>query len=118
MIKKNTKNDARLRRHKRIRKTLTGTTEVPRLAVYRSNNAIYAQVINDETKTTLASSSSLELKIKVGSNAEAASAVGKDIAAKCKKLKITKVVFDRGGFQYHGRVKALAEAAREAGLEF
>ncbi len=116
MIKKEANNVGRVRRHKRIRKTLSGTTEVPRLAVFKSNSAIYAQVINDQTGTTLAASSSLELKL--GSNVEAASAVGKSIAEKCKKLKISKVVFDRGGFAYHGRVSALADAARAAGLEF
>ncbi len=118
MIKKVSSNEARLRRHKRVRKNLSGTMERPRLAVYRSNNGIYAQVIDDVTGTTLVSSSSLELKIKNGGNVEAAVAVGKDIAAKCKKTKISTVVFDRGGFIFHGRVAALAEAAREAGLEF
>lgn len=112
------KREARLRRHIRVRKSISGTTEVPRLNVFRSNKAIYAQVIDDTKGETLVSSSTLELKIKNGGNIEAASAVGKDIAAKCKKAKINKVVFDRGGFLYHGRVAALADAAREAGLEF
>ena len=112
------KREARLRRHTRVRKSVSGTTEVPRLNVFRSNKGIYAQVIDDVTKTTLASSSNLELKIANGGNIEAAKAVGKDIAEKCKKLKIKTVVFDRGGYQYHGRVEALADAAREAGLEF
>ena len=112
------KREARLRRHTRVRKSVSGTTEVPRLNVFRSNKAIYAQVIDDVTKTTLASSSNLELKIANGGNIEAAKAVGKDVAEKCKKLKIKKVIFDRGGYQYHGRVEALADAAREAGLEF
>ncbi len=112
------KREARLRRHTRVRKSISGTTEVPRLNVFRSNKAIYAQVIDDTKGETLVSSSTLELKIKNGGNIEAASAVGKDIAAKCKKAKINKVVFDRGGFLYHGRVAALADAAREAGLEF
>ena len=112
------KREARLRRHTRVRKSISGTTEVPRLNVFRSNKGIYAQVIDDVTKTTLASSSNLELKIANGGNIEAAKAVGKDIAEKCKKLKIKTVVFDRGGYQYHGRVEALADAAREAGLEF
>ena len=110
------KREARLRRHTRVRKSVSGTTEVPRLNV--SNKAIYAQVIDDTKGETLVSSSTLELKIKNGGNIEAACAVGKDIAAKCKKAKINKVVFDRGGFLYHGRVAALADAAREAGLEF
>ena len=118
MIKKEATNTARLRRHVRVRKTISGTKECPRLNVFRSNNGIYAQVIDDVTGTTLASSSNLELKIKNGGNVEAAKAVGKDVAEKCKKLKISKVVFDRGGYQYHGRVSALADAAREAGLEF
>ena len=118
MIKKEPNNVARLRRHKRVRKDIVGTKECPRLDVFRSNKAIYVQVIDDESKTTLAASSSIALKLKNGSNIEAAKAVGKDIAEKCKKAKIKTVVFDRGGYQYHGRVAALAEAAREAGLEF
>lgn len=118
MIKKEANNKARQRRHVRVRKTVIGTKEMPRLNVFRSNSGIYVQVIDDEIGKTLASSSNLELKIKNGGNIEAAQAVGKDIAEKCKKLKIKKVVFDRGGYQYHGRVAALADAAREAGLEF
>ena len=118
MIKKESNNVARLRRHARIRKNLSGTAECPRLSVFRSNKGIFVQVIDDEKQTTLASSSSVALNIKNGGNIEAACAVGKDIAAKCKKAKINKVVFDRGGFLYHGRVAALADAAREAGLEF
>ncbi len=118
MIKKESSNDARLRRHARIRKTLSGTAECPRLNVFRSNNGIFVQVIDDVKQVTLASSSSVALKIKNGSNIEAAKLVGKDIAEKCNKLKIKKVVFDRGGYQYHGRVEALADAARENGLEF
>ena len=118
MIKKEANNIARKRRHLRVRKNVSGTKEIPRLNVFRSNSGIYAQVIDDVTGKTLASSSNLELKIKNGGNIEAAKAVGKDIAEKCKKLKIKKVVFDRGGYQYHGRVSALADAATEAGLEF
>ena len=120
MIKKESRNSMRIARHERIRKTLVGTKEVPRLDVFRSNKEIYAQIIDDETRTTLVSASSLDkdLKIKNGSNVEAAKVVGKSIAEKAKKAKITKVVFDRGGYLYHGRVKALAEAARENGLEF
>lgn len=117
MINKNIKREARIRRHARVRKTISGTKEMPRLNVFRSNKAIYAQVIDDISGTTLASSSSLELKLKNGGNIEAAKAVGKDIAEKCKKAKISKVVFDRGGYLYHGRVAALADSAREAGLE-
>ena len=112
------KREARLRRHTRVRKSISVTPEVPRLNVFRSNKAIYAQVIDDTKGETLVSSSTLELKIRNGGNIEAAAAVGKDIAEKCKKAKINKVVFDRGGFLYHGRVAALADAAREAGLEF
>ena len=117
MINKNVKREARIRRHIRVRKNISGTPEMPRLNVFRSNKAIYAQVIDDVAGTTLVSSSSLELKIKNGGNIEAAKAVGKDVAEKCKKAKINKVVFDRGGYLYHGRVAALADAAREAGLE-
>lgn len=118
MIKKENKNVARLRRHERVRKSIHGTKEVPRLNVFRSNNGIYVQVIDDDTSTTLVSSSTAELKIKNGGNIEAARAVGEDIAKKCLEKKIKTVVFDRGGYLYHGRVKALADAARENGLEF
>ena len=118
MIRKESSNSMRLRRHARVRKTLSGTSECPRLNVFRSNNGIFAQVIDDTTGNTLASSSSVALKLKNGGNIEAATLVGKDIAEKCNKVKIKKVVFDRGGNLYHGRVKALAEAARENGLEF
>ena len=118
MIKKESKNVSRQRRHARVRKTVSGTESMPRLNVFRSNNEIYAQIINDETAKTLASSSSVALKIKNGGNIEGAKAVGADIAKKALELNIKKVVFDRGGYQYHGRVSALAEAARENGLEF
>ena len=120
MIKKESRNSMRVVRHERIRANMFGTSTTPRLCVFRSNKEIYAQIIDDETRTTLVSASSLEkeLKLKNGSNVEAAAAVGKLIAEKAKKAKITKVVFDRGGYLYHGRVKALAEAARENGLEF
>ncbi len=118
MIKKESNNVARLRRHARIRKNLSGTSECPRLNVFRSNKGIFVQVIDDEKQTTLASSSSVALNLKNGGNIEAAKLVGKDIAEKCNKLKIKKVVFDRGGYLYHGRVEALANAARENGLEF
>ena len=118
MIKKESKNDVRKRRHIRVRNKISGTQSVPRLNVFRSNSQIFAQIIDDENGTTLVSSSSLELKIKNGGNVEGAASVGKDIAEKAKKAKIKKVVFDRGGYLYHGRVKALAEAARENGLEF
>ena len=117
MIKKESKNVMRIKRHRTIRKNLSGNETTPRLCVFRSNNAIYAQLIDDVKGVTLASSSSLELKSK-HNNLEAASAVGKDIALKAKKAKINSVVFDRGGYIYHGKVKALAEAARAAGLQF
>ena len=117
MIRKESKNVMRVKRHKKIRQTLSGTNTTPRLCVFRSNTDIYAQLIDDVKGVTLASSSSLELKSK-NNNLEAAAAVGKDIAEKAKKAKIKTVVFDRGGYLYHGRVKALAEAARENGLEF
>ena len=120
MIKKESRNSMRLARHERVRKTIMGTSAIPRLCVFRSNTGIYAQIIDDETRTTLCSASTLDksLKIKNGSNVEAAKVVGKSIAEKAKAAKITKVVFDRGGYLYHGRVAALAEAARENGLEF
>lgn len=120
MIKKESRNSMRVVRHERIRSKIMGTSAVPRLCVFRSNKEIYAQIIDDETRTTLVSASSLEkdLKLKNGSNVEAAKVVGASIAKKATKAKITKVVFDRGGYLYHGRVKALAEAARENGLEF
>ena len=120
MIKKESRNSMRLVRHKRIRTKLMGNSAVPRLSVFRSNKGIYAQIIDDETKTTLVSASSLDkdLKLSNGGNIEAAKVVGKSIAEKAKKAIITKVVFDRGGYLYHGRVEALADAARENGLEF
>lgn len=118
MIVKESKNVMRKKRHTRVRNKISGTAECPRLNVFRSNTQIFAQIIDDVKGTTLASSSSVELKIKNGGNAEGAALVGKDIAEKALKLKIKNVVFDRGGYLYHGRVKALAEAARENGLEF
>ena len=98
MIKKESNNVARVRRHARVRNKISGTAECPRLNVFRSNSHIFAQIINDENGTTLAASSSVQLKLKNGGNVEG--------------------VFDRGGYQYHGRVQALAEAARENGLDF
>jgi len=118
MKKKESRNDLRIKRHKKIRNKIIGTSEVPRLNVFRSNSHIFAQIIDDQKGITLASASSLELKIKNGGNIEAAKQVGKQIAAAASKAKIKKVVFDRGGYNYHGRVKALAESARENGLEF
>ena len=119
MIKKESRNSMRVSRHLRIRKDIFGTSETPRLCVFRSNKAIYAQIIDDESRTTLCSASSLDKDLKIkGNNVEAAKVVGKSIAEKAKKAKIKKVVFDRGGYLYHGRVAALADAARENGLEF
>ena len=118
MISKESKNVSRLRRHARVRNKISGTAETPRLCVYRSNKNIEAQIIDDVKGVTLVSSSSMALKLENGSNVEAAAAVGKDIAEKAVAKKIKKVVFDRSGYVYHGRIKALAEAAREAGLEF
>ena len=115
MIKKESRNKMRKIRHERIRKQIIGTKDIPRLNVYRSNNNIYAQIIDDENGVTLASASSMKMK---GNNTEIAAKVGEAIAKEAKKAKITKVVFDRGGYLYHGRVKALADAARENGLEF
>jgi large subunit ribosomal protein L18 len=121
-VLKGSKNDARKRRHLRVRKKVKGTSERPRLNVFKSLNHIYAQVINDETGNTLTAASTLdpELKGKItkGGNVEAAKLVGKLIAERALSKGIEKVVFDRGGYIYHGRVKALAEAAREAGLKF
>ena len=118
MIAKKDKNIARVRRHARVRAKLSGTAEAPRLCVYRSNKNIEAQIIDDVKGVTLVSSSSMALKLENGSNVEAAAKVGQDIAEKALAKKIKKVVFDRSGYIYHGRVKALAEAAREAGLNF
>ena len=114
-----TKNDRRLRIKRRIRKIFTGTAAQPRLAVFRSNKEIYAQIINDATGTTLMAASSKQKDIKAkGTKTEIAAIVGKAIAEKAVKAGIEKIAFDRGGYLYHGRVKALAEAAREGGLKF
>ena len=118
MVAKESKNISRVRRHARVRRKVSGSAECPRLCVYRSNKNIEAQIIDDVNRVTLVASSSMSLKLENGSNVEAAKAVGADIAKKAKAKKITKVVFDRSGYIYHGRVAALAEAAREAGLEF
>ena len=118
MITKQDKNISRVRRHARVRAKISGTKESPRLCVYRSNKNIEAQIIDDVKGATLVSSSSMALKLENGSNIDAAKLVGKDIAEKALAKKIKKVVFDRSGYIYHGRVKALAEAAREAGLDF
>ncbi|WP_425059824.1 50S ribosomal protein L18 [Sporomusa carbonis] len=122
MLRKPSKNIARKKRQLRARKTLIGTVERPRLNVFRSLKHIYAQIINDKTGTTLVSASTLDKelssKIEYGGNIEAAKAVGEAIAKRALEKGITKVVFDRAGYIYHGRVAALAAAAREAGLEF
>jgi len=111
--------EARLRRHKRVRKTVAGTAERPRLAVFRSNSGIEAQVIDDLAGKTLAAASSLHLKKSFKGNKTAQAAeVGKTVAEAAKKAGVESVVFDRGGYLYHGRVKALADAAREGGLRF
>ncbi len=125
MIGKTSKDQTRQKVHSRIRKNLAGTTERPRLNVYRSVNHIYAQVIDDAKGVTIVAATSLEKgqgvkgdKRPTGGNVTSAKEVGKMIAERAKQKGITKVVFDRGGYLYHGRVKALADAAREAGLEF
>ena len=120
MINKVSKNVSREKRHLRIRQTLKGTAEKPRLSVFRSNSQIYAQIIDDVTGKTLCSASSLdkELKLANGSNVAAATEVGTLVAKRALALNIDTVVFDRGGYLFHGRVKALADAARAAGLKF
>lgn len=120
MINKVSKNVNRQKRHLRLRQTLSGTATKPRLNVFRSNKQIYAQIIDDTKGITLCSASSrdTEAGVKNGSNVESASKVGALIAKRALDLKIEAVVFDRGGYLYHGRVKALAEAARAAGLKF
>ena len=119
MINKMSRNDARKVRHERVTAKVFGTSECPRLCVFRSNTNIYAQIIDDEKGITLLSASSLDKELKLKNlNIEAAKAVGASLAKKATKAGIKKVVFDRGGYKYHGRVKALAEALRENGLEF
>lgn len=121
-IKPSNRKAQRARRHKRIRKHLSGTEARPRLAVYRSLSNIYAQVIDDDARTTLASANSLKLEFSPeegeGRKVAQARAVGRVIAEKAMAKGVTEVAFDRGGFLFHGRVKALADAAREAGLKF
>ena len=122
MIKQQKRKPIVQKRHKSIRVKLAGTAEFPRLAVYRSTKHIYAQLIDDDNHVTLASASSndkeLKEKLSHGGNIEAAKVVGEAIAQKAKKAGVECVVFDRGGFLYHGRIQALADAAREAGLQF
>lgn len=117
MIKKESKNVNRLKRHARIRKNLSGTSTAPRLSIYRSNTNMYVQIIDDEKATTLVSASTREFDAK-SINIESATKLGILIAEKAIKAGISEVVFDRSGYKYHGRVKALADAARSAGLKF
>lgn len=119
MIKKIDSNVARIKRHRRVRKNISGTAERPRLNVYRSLNHIYAQIIDDTKGVTLVSASSMDKDFnQYGGNCEGAKEVGKAVAAKALEKGIKAVVFDRGGYVYHGRVAALADGAREGGLEF
>ena len=121
MIKKINKNQDRLKRHKRVRLKIKGTAEAPRLSVYRTLDNIYAQIIDDSCGKTLCSASTMDKSFRgtgSTSNCEAATKVGAMLAAKAIEAGIKEVVFDRGGFSYHGRVKALADAARGAGLSF
>ena len=113
-----TRLEGRLRRHRRVRKRVTGTAERPRLAVYRSNRGIAAQLIDDVAGRTLAAASHKDKALAGKARAEAPAAVGKLVAERGREAGIASVVFDRGGYLYHGRVKALADAARENGLEF
>ncbi len=116
MVKKFNRNEARLRRHARLRKKISGTSAIPRLCVYRSNKSVYLQVIDDTTGKTLVSCSTNELKL-ANNNIESCAKVGQAVAKKALDAGITQVVFDRGGYAYHGKVKAVAEAAREEGLK-
>ena len=118
MIPLRKRNAIRQRVHTRIRRRLAGTAERPRLNVYRSLNHIYVQVIDDANGVTLVFASTVAAKAKTGGNVAAAKEIGKQIAERAKEKGISKVVFDRGGYLYHGRVKALADAAREGGLDF
>jgi large subunit ribosomal protein L18 len=121
MITKGDKNKARVKRHLRVRKKISGTTARPRLNIFRSSKHMYAQIIDDIQGVTIASASTVDKELKDianGGSVEAAAKVGALIAARAKEKGITEVVFDRGGYLYHGRVQSLADAAREAGLEF
>jgi large subunit ribosomal protein L18 len=121
-VRKLSKDQQRRRVHARVRMKVSGTPERPRLCIYRSSEHIYTQVIDDRSGTTLVSASSVDKEtkknVKGGGNIASAKAIGKAIADRAKAAGISKVVFDRGGYKYHGRVKALADAAREAGLQF
>lgn len=120
MIKKVVRNDVRKKKHYRVRSKISGTTEIPRLNVFRSAKHIYAQIIDDNNGVTLVSASTIDKNFDIanGGNQDAATLIGKAVAEKALEKGIKKVVFDRGGYIYRGRIKALAEAAREAGLEF
>jgi large subunit ribosomal protein L18 len=118
MIPQRKRNEIRQRVHDRIRAKMQGTPERPRLNVYRSLNHIYVQVIDDSKGVTIVSASTVASKHKTGGNVAAAKEIGKLVAERAQEKGIKKVVFDRGGYLYHGRIKALADAAREAGLEF
>ena len=118
MIRKEPKNIVRQRRHARVRAKVSGTPECPRLVVFRSNKHIEAQIINDVEGKTLVSASSVQMKLANGGNIEAATKVGEELAKKAKAAGINAVVFDRGGYAYHGRVAALADGARKGGLRF
>ena len=122
MVSKKSRSEVRVKKHRRIRNRLSGTTECPRLAVFRSNNHMYAQIIDDTVGNTLVSASTLQKDVKANqkktNNVDAAAYLGKVIANKAVEKGIKDVVFDRGGFIYHGKIQALADAAREAGLNF
>ena len=118
MISKPDKNKTRQRRHMRVRNKISGTAECPRLSIFRSNKNIYAQLIDDVAGVTLASASTLDENVSDATKVEQAAAVGKAIAEAAKAKNISTVVFDRSGYLYHGRVQALADAARENGLDF
>ena len=120
MVSKKSRTEVREKKHSRMRNHLAGTAQRPRLAVFRSNNHMYAQIIDDTVGNTLCSASTLDkdMKLEKTNNVEAAAAVGTAVAKKALEKGITTVVFDRGGFKYDGKVKALADAAREAGLTF
>ena len=122
MINKKSRTEVRLKKHRRVRNRLSGTTERPRLAVFRSNNHMYAQIIDDTVGNTLVSASTTQKDVKAElektNNVDAAAHLGTVIAKRALEKGINAVVFDRGGFIYHGKIKALADAAREAGLEF
>ena len=122
MVSKKSRTEVRVKKHRKLRNRLSGTPECPRLAVFRSNNHMYAQIIDDVAGNTLVAASTLQKDVKANlektNNVEAAAALGKVIAEKALEKGIKEVVFDRGGFVYHGKIQALADAAREAGLEF